>query len=210
VTASLLLALLALGPAPTPRATVQDATDRVMAIVRGDASLPEDAGEGLLRPRPGDRRAEIRRIAEALFDAEEVSRRALGRHWAARTPAERTEFVRVFTDVLARAYLGRLEGYAGARITILAESVDGAFAVVRSRVMSPRDGETTLDYQMRQADGRWKVYDVLVDGVSFVASYRSQFDRFIMRSSYAALIDQLRRNEAAAPTALRAPPPARR
>ena len=212
VAVPIVLALLALAPAQSPRAIVQDATDRVMVILREDVPVPADVGEGAPRGLSGDRRAEIRRIARELFDAEEVSRRALGRHWVSRTPAERTEFVRVFTDVLARTYLGKLETYAGARISILGETVDGGYAVVRSRVMSPRDGETTLDYQLRQTGGRWKVYDVLVDGVSFVSNYRSQFDRFITRASYAALVDQLRRNEAgsAAPTALRPTPPARR
>ena len=213
VAVPLVLALLSLAPVQSPRALVQEATDRVVALLREDVPVPADLTEGGSRAAPsGDRRAEIRRIASELFDAEEVSRRALGRHWAARTPAERAEFVRVFTDVLARTYLGKLEAYAGARISILGETVDGGYAVVRSRVMSPRDGETTLDYQLRQTGSRWKVYDVLVDGVSFVSSYRSQFERYIARASYAALVDQLRRNESgsAAPAVLRAPSPTRR
>ena len=212
VAVPLVLAFLALAPVQSPRAVVQEATDRVVALLREDVPVPADLREGASRTPGGDRRAEIRRIAAELFDAEEVSRRALGRHWAARTPAERAEFVRVFTDVLARTYLGKLEAYADARISILGETVDGSYAVVRSRVMSPRDGETTLDYQLRQTGNRWKVYDVLVDGVSFVSSYRSQFERYIARASYTALVDQLRRNESgsAAPTALGATSPTRR
>jgi phospholipid transport system substrate-binding protein len=143
------------------------------------------------------RRAQIRGIAEAMFDFEEVSRRALSVHWAARTPAERTEFVGLFTDLLERAYIGRVESYTGEKIVYPAEKIDGDFAIVRSRIVPKRRGdartqETGLEYRLLKKDGRWKVYDVVIDGVSFVSTYRSQFDRIIKASSYATLVDRLR------------------
>jgi phospholipid transport system substrate-binding protein len=141
-------------------------------------------------------------VAEELFDFEEVSRRALSVHWAARTPAERTEFVGLFTDLLERAYIGHIEAYAGEKIVYPAEKIDGDFAVVRSRIVPKRRTadarvtETGLEYRLHRKDGRWKVYDVLIDGVSFVSTYRSQFDRIIKVSSYSALADRLRGPEA--------------
>ena len=146
------------------------------------------------------RRLELRRVAAALFDFDEIARRALSRHWAARTAEERTEFTRLFTHLLERTYLGRIEAYSGERIVYLGEAVDGSFATVRSKVITRRRIETPLDYQLHRRDGRWKVYDVLIDRVSFVATYRSEFARTIQRESYPALVERLRKQnvEAAA------------
>ena len=184
----------------SPREVVQRAVTRVIAVmdVGGQASPGERSGlSGALASVK--RRAQVRAIAEELFDFEEVSRRALSVHWAARTPAERAEFVGLFTDLLERAYLGKIESYAGEKIVYTAEKIDGDFAVVRSRIIprkSSADGrvrETGLEYRLlRREGGRWKVYDVIIDGVSFVSTYRSQFDRIVKASSYATLVERLR------------------
>jgi phospholipid transport system substrate-binding protein len=180
----------------TPREMVQRSVAKVIELVdAGGAAAPADRGlSGAIFNR---RRTQIRAIAEELFDFDEVARRALSIHWAARTPAERTEFVALFTDLLERAYIGRIESYAGEKIVYPAEKIDGDFAVVRSRIVPKRRAdsrvqETGLEYRLLKKDGRWKVYDVVVDGVSFVSTYRSQFDRIIKSSSYAALVDRMR------------------
>jgi phospholipid transport system substrate-binding protein len=81
--------------------------------------------------------------------------------------------------------------------------VDGPYATVRSKVVTNRRGETPLDYRLHLRDGRWKVYDVLIDHVSFVSTYRSEFERILRKESYAALIERLRKQSAAAaPAAL--------
>jgi phospholipid transport system substrate-binding protein len=198
IVAMLLVAAATAAPA-SPRDVVQRAVTRVLEVidVGGQASPHERAGVTAALASV-KRRAQIRTIAEELFDFEEVSRRALSVHWAARTPAERAEFIPLFTDLLERAYLGRIEAYAGEKIVYPAEKIDGDFAVVRSRIVPKRrtvDGrvrETALEYRMHRKDGRWKVYDVLIDGVSFVSTYRSQFDRIIKASSYQTLVDRLR------------------
>jgi phospholipid transport system substrate-binding protein len=146
------------------------------------------------------RRLDVRRVAADLFDFDEISRRALSRHWTARSPEEQVEFVRLFTDLLERTYIGRIESYSGEKIIYLGEVVDGPFATVRSKVVTRRRTETPLDYKLHLRDGRWKVYDVLIDHVSFVATYRSEFARIIQKESYAALVERLRKQnvEAAA------------
>ena len=182
----------------TPRDVVQRSVNRVIELV--DASghaLPSERTGVVATIASRQRQVQIRTIAEELFDFEEVSRRALSTHWAARTPAERAEFTAFFTDLLERAYITKIESYAGEKIVYTAEKIDGDFAVVRSRIIprqraNARLRETGLEYRLLKKDGRWKVYDVLVDGVSFVSTYRSQFDRIIKVSSYAALVDRLR------------------
>ena len=139
------------------------------------------------------RRAEIRRIARGLFDFDELARRALSRHWAGRTHEERAEFVRLFTDLLERSYLNRIEAYAGERIAYTSEVIDGTYATVRSKIITQRRSEVGINYRMHLHDGRWQVYDVLIDGVSFLSTYRSQFDRVIQAESYGALVERLRK-----------------
>ena len=184
----------------SPREVVERSVVGVLELVdaRGQALPTERAPLG---PVAAKRRGQIRAIADELFDFEEVSRRALSVHWAPRTPAERAEFTGLFTDLLERAYIGKIESYAGEKIVYTAEKIDGDFAVVRSRIVPKRRvlagfRETGLEYRLLKKDGRWKVYDVLIDGVSFVSTYRSQFDRIIKASSYQMLVDRLRGPEA--------------
>ena len=190
--AALMLALSVAAVPTTPRDVVQLAVTRVIAVLEGAEPDRADRAE---RGVPGTERAraEIRRIANDLFDFDEMAKRTLSRHWAGRTRAEQTEFVSLFTDLLERSYIGKIEAYAGEKIVYVGEIVDGEYATVRSKIVSPRRRQdTALDYRMVLRDGRWRVYDVLVDGVSFVSTYRAEFNRVIAGSSYRALVDALR------------------
>lgn len=185
--------LLAAGggqPEVGPTQVVQTATDQVLVIVQdGQLAAP---------PSQERRRLEVQRIADRLFDFQEMSRRALALHWRERTPQEQGEFVGVFKQLLGRAYIGRLENYAGEQIVYLSEHVDGEFATVRSKIVTARGAEIPVDYRLHQVGARWAVYDVAVSGVSFVANYRGQFDRIIRGSSYQALMRDLRAKHAEA------------
>src|SRR5881397_781812 len=176
-------------PAMGPRETVESAVGRVVTLLQdGDAVKAEST------PRQAaDRRTEIRRLARDLFDFEEVTRRTLSRHWAARSPEERAEFVALFTDLLERSYVNRVEAYAGENISYPGEAIDAGFATVRSKVQTQRRTEIALDYRLHLREGRWRIYDLQIDGVSFVSTYRSQFDRIIQSESYAALLERMRK-----------------
>jgi phospholipid transport system substrate-binding protein len=196
IAALLLVAAAASGTVTSPRDVVQRSVTRVVQLVDASGNAaPSETGVRAVGASVR-RRVQIRMIADELFDFEEVSRRALSVHWAARTAAERAEFVALFTDLLEGAYLGKIESYTGERIVYTGEKVDGDYAAVRSQVISRRRDyrarPVTLEYRLWKRDGRWKVYDLLIDGVSFVSTYRSQFDRIIQSSSYTALLDRLR------------------
>ena len=194
----LLVATATASPAVSPRDVVQSAVSRVVIALQKTDS--ETDASPTRRLSAEQRRTEIRRVATDLFDFDEISRRALSRYWTTRTAEEQAEFTRLFTDLLERAYIGRIESYSGEKIIYLGEVVDGPFATVRSKVVTRRRTETPLDYKLHLRDGRWKVYDVLIDHVSFVATYRSEFARIIQKESYAALVERLRKQnvEAAA------------
>ncbi|HEX5817099.1 MAG TPA: ABC transporter substrate-binding protein [Methylomirabilota bacterium] len=155
------------------------------AVTRVIVAMQED-------PSREHARAEIRQAALSLFDFDEMARRTLTRHWAARSPQEQAEFVRLFTDLLERSYLGRIESWSDEKIIYTSEVVDGAFASVRSKIITRR-AEIGIEYRLRQRDGQWRVYDVLLDGVSFVSTFRSAFDRILQQSSWAGLMDKLRK-----------------
>ena len=171
-------------PVTGPREAVESAIVRVLSVIQDG----EVNGKAV-----ADRPAEVRRIARELFDYDEMTRRTLSRHWSQRTADEQAEFVALFSDLLERSYVSRIEAYAGEKITFVGESIDGGFATVRSKVTTARRSETILDYRMHVREGRWRVYDVLIDGVSFVSTYRSQFDRVIQAESYGSLVERLRK-----------------
>jgi len=176
-------------PGMGPRETVESAVGRVITLLQdGDAVKTESTAR-----QAADRRTEIRRLARELFDFEEVTRRTLSRHWAARSADERAEFVALFTDLLERSYVTRVEAYAGENIAYFGEAVDAGYATVRSKILTDRRSEIALDYRLHLRDGRWRVYDLQIDGVSFVSTYRSQFDRIIQAESYAALVERMRK-----------------
>lgn len=187
----LLMAAAVAAPTMTPRDVVQSAVMRVLQTIEAAQVKPDAQQTGRLHSEKV--RGEIRRIATDLFDFDEVSRRALSRHWAARTRQEQTEFISLFTDLLERSYVGRIESYSGEKIVYTGELVDGDYATVRSRIVTKRRTDTALDYRLHRTEGRWKVYDVMIDGVSFVSTYRSEFNRIIQSSSWDDLMDRLRK-----------------
>jgi phospholipid transport system substrate-binding protein len=163
---------------PPPLDVVKSSVTRVLA-----------AGGG------GQQRVEARRVAEELFDFDEMCRRMLADHWQEGTPYQQGEFVRLFTELLERSYLSGLRRVPPAAITFLGETVNGSYAQVKSRIATSRFGETSVDYRLVDHDGRWAVYDVVLDGVSLVSSYRSQFTSILRTSSFAQLLEKLRSRE---------------
>lgn len=151
------------------------------------------ADPGLKRPgHEHVRHAAVGKIVEETFDLGEMTRRTLGPHWQSLTEAERAEFVTLFGDLLDRAYFTRIAAYNGEKITVLADSIDGDLATVRTRIVTQQGTEVPVDYRMLRRGDRWVVYDVSIEGVSLVANYRAQFNRIIQTSSYQALVDKLR------------------
>ena len=139
-----------------------------------------------------ERRRLIRAAASEIFDFSEISRRSLAVHWQARTPAERQQFVALFGDLLEHSYISKIEAYSGEKILYLGETIDGNQAIVRTRIVGRQGTEIPVDYRMLVEGGRWRAYDVSIEGVSLVANYRSQFNSIIQRSGYPDLVGKLK------------------
>jgi len=140
----------------------------------------------------GERRAAIRKEAEALFDFAETGKRALGRHWESLNDGEQREFVSLFTDLLERAYITRIEQYSGEQIVYAGDSVEGETATVRTKFVTKQGTTIPVDYRLLRRGDRWLAYDVFVEGVSLVSNYRTQFDRILRTRSYEELARRLR------------------
>jgi phospholipid transport system substrate-binding protein len=139
-----------------------------------------------------DKREAVRKIAEEVFDMTETAKRALGRHWQGRTPAEQEEFVQVFAELLERTYISKIDLYGGEQLQFTGEAVDGNFATVRGKLVTKQRSEIPLEARLHQRDGRWLVYDIVIESVSLVGNYRSQFDRIIRTASFEELLKRLK------------------
>ena len=170
-------------------------TDQLRAQIDRVVKALEDT-ELKKENRHKERRHAVRRIAEDIFDFNETAKRSLGRHWPQRTAAERKEFVDLFADLLERSYLSKIELYNGEKIMYLGDTVDGDYATVRTKLLTRQGTEIPVEYKMvRQAD-RWIVYDVVIEGVSLIANYRTQFNKIIQTSSYQELVRKMKSKQA--------------
>jgi phospholipid transport system substrate-binding protein len=183
--------LLVVGLVAAKSATAGEPMDRLRAqIDRVLRTLddPELKKEGKVR----ERRVAVRKIAEDIFDFGETAKRSLARHWQARTPAEREEFVRLFADLLERSYISKIELFNGEKIMFVSDAIEGDQAIVRSKIITKQGSEIPVDYRMLRKGDRWLAYDVLIEGVSLVANYRSQFNKIIQTSSFQELVKKMR------------------
>ncbi len=186
----------AVGPsawAGPPTDQIRYRVDRIVKVLE-DPDLQKES-------RTLERRSAIRRIADEIFDFTEISQRSLGRHWQARTPAERAEFVALFGGLLSDVYISRIEAYSGERILYVSEAVDGDYVTVRTRIVTKQGPEIPVDYRVFRRDDRWRVFDASIEGVSLVANYRSQFNSVVQRSSYQELVTRLRIKQEESPGA---------
>jgi len=128
-----------------------------------------------------------------------MAKRSLGAQWQKRTPAEQQEFVRLFTDLLEGAYLSKLEEYSGEKIQFVNEREEKDFAEVNTKLINRKGEEFALDYRLLSVNGDWKVIDVVIENISLVNNYRSQFNRVLSRSSFEDLVQAMKEKKISAP-----------
>ncbi len=183
-----LWAVFSLGP--TIGARAEGPTDAIRGTITQMIAILED--EALKKPeRAEERRRKLEKVIGARFDYEEMAKRSLGKRWNTLSASERETFVTLFTALLDKAYTGKIEGYSGEQVKYLNERTKGDYAQVDTKVISGKV-EIPLDYRMLKRSNQWRVYDVVVDGVSLVRNYRGQFTKIIKSSSYDELVRTLR------------------
>jgi phospholipid transport system substrate-binding protein len=162
--------------------------DRVFKIL-GDPELDGDK-------KLNQRRTAIVVAANEIFDFGEMAKRSLGQYWPQRTSAERVEFVRLFTELVQRSYISKVDQHGAHKMTVQGERIDGDYAVVRTTLPLSSGNQLPIDYSMHSTDDRWQVYDLSIDGISLVANYRAQFNKIIRTSSYEALVAKFKSHQA--------------
>src|SRR5215831_7584795 len=193
-TLALAAALLLIAPDPgkvwagAPTDQLRGQINRTIKILDD----PELKKPGKIR----ERRAAVRQVANDIFDFGETAKRSLARHWAARSQAERDEFVQLFADLLERSYISKIELYGGEKIRFVGEAVDPDGAIVKTRLVTRQETEIPIDYRMHQRGDKWLVYDVLIEGVSLISNYRTQFNKIITTSSYQELVKKIKAKDA--------------
>jgi phospholipid transport system substrate-binding protein len=134
----------------------------------------------------------VKSIVDPHFDYREMAKLTLGATWRSLNGGQQDEFVRLFSELLEASYADKIDKYAQrVKIDYAGEVPEGNRAEVRTVVVRPND-RFPLDYRLIQEGGVWKVYDVVIEGVSLVSNYRSQFSRIIHQSSYAELVRRLK------------------
>jgi len=158
--------------------------EKVLAVLK-DPSLKAGA-------KKSERLDQLRQAIYPKFDFAEMAKRSLGAQWQRRSPEEQREFVKLFTDLLENAYFDNIETYDGEKVTITGEKQDQDFAEVSSKITTKKGEEIAVNYKLRQVGSDWKVYDVVIENISLVNNYRSQFNRVIAQSSFEDLLRRMK------------------
>jgi phospholipid transport system substrate-binding protein len=167
-----------------PTEQIRGAIDRGLSIIK----RPDLQGDA----KKAQRRALLRKDLFPYFHFEEMSRRSLGIHWKQRTPRERQEFIALFQELLENAYAGKIEGYKGEKIVYGKEALDPPYAEVRTSIVTPGGEEFSVNYRLLKDGSRWRVYDIVIEGVSLVNNYRSQFADLLDKHSFGEMMEKLR------------------
>ncbi|MGA3116217.1 MAG: ABC transporter substrate-binding protein [Syntrophobacteraceae bacterium] len=173
-----------------PMALIQSGTERAFQIL-------QESKKGQA-PSLRQRKDEILAIVSEYFNFEEMAKRALGRPWKEQSSDKRQEFAQLFKQLLFNTYISRLENYTGSneRVFYDSEKLDGDYALVKTHILYETSNNIGIEYRLRRDGGRWQVYDVAVEGISFVDNYRGQFCSILTNESFDSLLIRLRQKVA--------------
>jgi len=177
--------------AGVPGDQVRQSVDKLLAILKD----PQLKGES----KKNERRDKLKEVIYQRFDFTEMARRSLGSEWRRRSPEEQREFVKLFTGLLEQPYLDNIESYNGEKFRYLKEQEDNNYAQVDTKIIDNKGQEFSVNYRLHNQNGDWKVYDVVIEDVSLVNNYRSQFNRVLATSSYEDLVNRMKGKTLSAP-----------
>lgn len=172
---------LALANSPTQQ--IQETIQQVLNVVNSTAAGSETT-----------RTQALRNSIIPRFDWAEMAKQALGKYWDA-VPTRHDEFIAAFADFLGNSYVGKIGSYKDEKILFVQEVVKNNLAEVKTKIVPAKGEPTTVNYQLHLVQGEWKIYDVVVEDISLVVNYRSQFNRILAKGSIDDLLRQLKEKE---------------
>jgi phospholipid transport system substrate-binding protein len=171
--------------AGVPMTTVEASVNRVLDVLR-DSKLKSPAAKEAKKEK-------LRVIYKDMFDEIEFSKRTLTRNWNKFSPAERVEFVKLFEQVLEKSYIDKILDYSNEKVNFYKESMlSDNQAEIQTKIVTASK-EIPIYYRMILKDGKWKVYDVVVENVSLVQNYRTQFNDILTKNTPEQLLEILRK-----------------
>jgi len=163
---------------------VKKTVDEVIRIVT-DKELKKSQNEK-------KRRKALRTTIGAIFDFGEMSKRAMGAHWKEVSPADKNEFADLFETLLENTYANKIESYNNEKVIYQKENVEDDYAEVKTKIVTVKHDEYSMDYRLINKSGKWVVYDVVIEGVSMISNYRTQFNKIISNQGVNGLMKKLR------------------
>ena len=164
-----------------------DATSQLKSTIDKVIKIAKDEG---LKRNKGDRRMAMQKAIDERFSYSQMVRRSLGKTWDSLSDQEKQNFVKLFKGLLENSYASKLESYSNEKINYTGEVIKGKYALVKTDVV--RSNSTIgVDYKLILVNGKWEVYDFVIEGVSMIRNYKSQFTKIIRRDSYKALVEKL-------------------
>jgi len=162
--------------APTER--VRDTITKILVILK-DGKLNRD-----------ERWSRIGAIIDARFDFRSMSQSILATHWRKATPEEKQRFVEFFSQYLEDTYRTKIEAYTNQRVEYVKETVRGDRAIVNTLIVTDST-KIPVNYKLKNNDGEWFAYDVVIEGVSLVNNYRSTFNAIVKSEGMEGLLLEL-------------------
>jgi phospholipid transport system substrate-binding protein len=169
--------------AESPSQQIQQTLQQVITVVSASPGTSDR-----------ERRKALREVLVPRFDFFEMAKRSLGKHWN-NIPGRQDEFVAAFADFLGHSYVGKISSYKDEKILFVGESTDKELAEVDTKVVPAKGDPMSVNYLLHRVNGEWKVYDVVVENISLVKNYQSQFNRIITRGSFDDLLKRMREKE---------------
>tara|TARA_B100000614_G_scaffold247632_1_gene254749 strand:- start:405 stop:1037 length:633 start_codon:yes stop_codon:yes gene_type:complete len=168
----------------SPKAQLETTIQDILGVLR-DPALKADG----LREEKKDK---LRRIARQRFDYRKMSQLSLGRHWRQISDTEKESFTELFGTLLEDTYMAKIDAYTDEKVAFLNERVTEKKAQVDTKIIT-KDLEIPINYRMyRKKDDLWMIYDMVIEGVSMIGNYRSQFDQILERQSFNDLVEKLK------------------
>jgi phospholipid transport system substrate-binding protein len=167
------------------------AASEITADIRGTIDqVLEIVADQNLKSNPSLKREKLRQVIGLRFNYEQMVMRSLGKSYKDRSDAEQKEFTSLFKKLLENSYARKIENYKDEKIKYVDEKIKGKYAMVRTQIVR-KDGVVDVDYKMLKDAGQWLVYDFVIEGVSLIRNYKSQFSKIISTESYAELVRKL-------------------
>jgi phospholipid transport system substrate-binding protein len=176
------------GASARPKAVIETGMERVLGLLRSKCSNGQSVAVR-------QHRLEIENIVREYFDFREMAMRSLGPNWRQQAPDKQEEFAQLFEGLIFNTYIDRVDTYTCSNEKVLYdnESQDGDNAVVRTRITGYKGNkDIPIEYRLRLKDNDWKVYDVVIEGVSLVNNYRQQFASILNCEPFEGLLKRMR------------------